>query len=173
VASITFKARTIGADRVARRFFEASVRLPSDLLGAEKELGQRAEIAFAAHAPFKTGRLIRGIRAETGGGGVIVEAHARNPADGYDYVGVSRWGHGIIRPKHRSTAPAHVLATGKKRSSGHKAALRFVIGGRVVYASYVRAWKPASDWRDDALPEIEAEAQAVATRLGHTIESRF
>lgn len=170
---IALKARPIGVGRVLRNFLTASAALPDDTLDAQRELGRHSEVIFGAHAPHKSGRLIRGIASIVLGGKVIVKDEARNPTSGYDYVGVTRFGHGKIVPKNRQFG-ATVLATGKRRgyTPGH-AALRFMVGGRVVYAAYINEWRPASDWATDALPEVAAEAQAVATRLGHTIESRF
>jgi hypothetical protein len=169
VATIALKARTVGVEAVLRRFLVASARLPADTKDAERELGKASEVVFAAHAPLRSRRLIRGISSEAGGGGVIVKDIARNPESGYDYVGVTRFGHRVARiyPKH--TAAASTLANGKRR----KGALRFSAGGGVLYRASVAGYHPASDWATDALPEVEVAAQAVATRLGRTIESRF
>lgn len=172
MATIAFKARTVGADHALRKFATTSALLPRDTLDAQKELGRQAEVSFAAFAPHKSGRLIRGIASKVSGRSVIVTDEARNPLTGYDYVGVTRFGHGEILPKNRQYG-ASVIATGKRRGYGRRAALRFVVGGRVVYAASVKAWKPASDWVDDALPEVQARAEVVAAELGATIESRF
>jgi hypothetical protein len=168
VATIKIKARTFGADSALRRFRVVAAMLPSDTFDAQRELGRAAEVVFGAHAPFRSGRLIRGISSEGGGGGVIVKDIARNPESGYDYVGVTRFGHQVARIYPTHTAGS-VLASGKARSG----ALRFSIGGRVLYRASVAGYHPASDWAEDALPEVRAEAQAVATRLGRTIEARF
>lgn len=176
MAEIAIKARSVGVEAVLRRFVATSNRLPADTLDAQRDLGRRAEVAFAAHAPHKTGRLIRGISSVVLGGKVIVKDEARNPTSGYDYVGVTRFGHKVARiyPKHRFSA--FVMASKQRRKSQRtqgRAALRFTIGGRVVYAASVAGYHPDSDWAEDALPEVQALAQAVATRLGHTIEARF
>lgn len=171
---VRLKARSAGADRVLRSFATASALLPTDTLGAQRDLGRAAEVVFGAFAPFRSGRLIRGIASLVAGGKVVVRADARDPASGYDYVGVTRFGHRVARisPKGRRYA-ASVLSTGKKRSSGKRAALRFTIGGRAFFAASVRGYKPASDWATDALPEVEAEARVIVDRLGRKIESRF
>jgi hypothetical protein len=168
VATIKLKARSFGVDGVLRRFATASSLLSVDTREAQRKLGKVAEVVFGGWVPVKSGRALRGISSGSGGGVVTVTDYASNPATGYDYIGVTRWGHGIIRP--RETGSASVLATGKRRGGS---ALRFVIGGRVVYAAYVRAWKPASDWVTDALPEVDSAAQVVAAELGRRIESRF
>lgn len=170
MASIALKARTVGADAVLRRFMIASARLPVDTLDAQQELGRASEVVFGAYVPIKSGRALRGISSDLSGAAVIVTDEARNPETGYDYIGVTRFGHKVARiyPKH-SSSNASSLATGKQKHG----MLRFVIGGRVLYRASVAGYHPASDWATDALPEVEVEAQAVATRLGRKIESRF
>jgi len=165
---ITITARPRGADRLVRRFNLAAARLPEDTLEAQKELGRLSEIVFGAHAPHRSGRLIRGISSSVLGGRVVVRDEARNPATGFDYVGVTRFGHKVARiyPKHYA---GRSLATGKAR----KGVLRFSMGGHTVFAASVAGYHPASDWAEDALPEVQTEAQVVATRLGRSIEARF
>jgi hypothetical protein len=170
VASITLKARTLGVESVLRRFLVAASLLPSDTLDAQRELGKAAEVVFGAYVPVRSGRALRGISSDVLGAGVTVTDVARNPQSGYDYIGVTRFGHSVARifPKH-STGSASTLANGKKK----RGALRFSIGGRVLYRASVAGYHPASDWATDALPEVEVAAQGVATRLGRKIESRF
>ena len=170
MATITLRVRTLGVEGVLRRFLVAASRLPSDTFDAQRELGREAEVVFGAYVPVLSGRELRGIGSDASGGGVTVTDYARNPQSGFDYVGVTRWGRGAIRPKHRQFG-SYSLATGKRRSGG--GALRFTVGGRVVFVKEVGPWKPASDWVTDALPEVEVAAQGVATRLGRKIESRF
>jgi hypothetical protein len=167
-------AKPVGTQGVLRNFLAAATGLHGDLLEAERELGKKAEVAFAAYAPVRTGRLIRGISSFALGEGVTVKADARNPESGYDYVGVTRFGHGIIRPKARYR-PVKGSQWDKEHLRGTitRGALRFTVGGRTVYAAYVNPWKPAMDWAEAALPEVEVEAQSVASRLGQKIEARF
>jgi hypothetical protein len=165
---ISLVARPVGAERVVRRFLTAADRLKEDTLEGQRELGRLSEVIFAAHAPHLTGRLIRGISSSVLGGRVIVKDEARNPETGYDYVGVTRFGHKVARiyPKH---AAASNLAMGKAK----KGALRFTIGGRTLYRGSVAGYHPAQDWADEALPEVQGAAQTVASRLGNRIEARF
>lgn len=173
MATIAIKARTVGVERIARQFGLARLKVPDDTLDAQRELGRAAEVVFGAHAPFKTGRLVRGIASRLAGKTVVVEAEARNPQSGYDYVAVTRFGHkGEIKPLD-PRPPAMVTATHKPRATGSRAALRFVIGGRVFYRHKTMGYHPSRDWAQSALPEIEVEAQRVVTRLGKTIEARF
>lgn len=184
MARIAITARPRGVDHVLRRFGVAAGRLPLDTLEAQRELGRRSEVSFAAHAPFKTGRLIRGISSQESGSTIIVKDEARNPESGYDYVGVTRFGvrEARIYPKHRFASV--VLATRKRRKGellthGYdsfvdgRPALRFTIGGRVLYRASVAGYHPDHDWAEDALPEVQAQAQVVASRLGETITARF
>lgn len=168
MAKIELKARPRGIDRLLSRFNLTVARLPEDTLEAQRELGRLSEVVFGAHAPHRSGRLIRGISSTVTGAAVTVRAEARNPFTGYDYVGVTRFGHKVARifPKHFT---GRSLATGKAR----KGALRFSIGGRVLFRASVAGYRPASDWGEDALPEVRGQAQVVATRLGRKIEARF
>jgi hypothetical protein len=184
MAGARFTARPVGVDGVLRRFLVAATRLPHDTTDAQQELGKAAEVVFGAYVPVKTGRELRGIGSDLAGGVVTVSDYARNPTSGFDYVAVTRFGHRVDRiyPTHRSSA-ASIVATKRRRggetlthgfdSFASNAALRFTIGGRVLFRHSVRGYHPASDWAEDALPEIEAQAQVVATRLGHTLEARF
>lgn len=165
---IPIVARPVGVGGVLRRFIVAGERLEEDTLEAQRELGRRAEVAFAAHAPHRTGRLIRGIASIFLGGKVIVKDEAKNPATGFDYVRITRFGHAVARITAKHTG-ARSLATGKAKAG----MLRFTISGRVMYRRSVAGYHPTSDWAEDALPEVRAEAQAVATRLGRKIEARF
>lgn len=170
MATITLTARTIGVEGVLRRFLIAASLLPSDTMDAQRHLGKESEVIFGAHVPIRSGRALRGISSDALGAGVTVTDFAKNPETGYDYIGVTRFGHRVARifPKH-SASNASTLASGKRKQG----ALRFSIGGRVLYRASVAGYHPASDWARDALPEVEVAAQGVATRLGRKIESRF
>lgn len=184
MATIALKARTIGADGAIRRFLVTAGMLHGDTRDAQRELGKAAEVVFGAYVPVKSGRALRGISSDAEGDAVIVKDVARNPQSGFDYIRITRFGHNVARifPTHRSSG-AHIIATKRRRggetlthgydSFTSQAALRFTIGGRVLYRHSVAGYHPASDWATDALPEVEVEAQAVATRLGRKIESRF
>lgn len=158
-------ARVIGADRVSRRFQIVASELGHDTQKAQQEIGDRAELVFAAHALHRTGRLARGIVAH-GGATVVVTANARDPKTGFDYVAVTRFGHQVnkIVPKHQPQ-PGRYLAPIPgvgPRWVKKRAALGF--GGRFFASS--KGFHPDHDWAEDAIPTIEREAQAVATKLG-------
>lgn len=172
MSQVILRSQIVGADSIARRLLDGARReLPNIERSGVHEIAQAAETVFQSHAPFKTGRLIRGIAAQMHGSEAVVTADAKNPETGYDYVGVTRFGHKVARIEPRSDrAEATVLASGKKRATGHKAALRFTIGGRTLYRHSVAAYHPDSDWAEDAMPEVEAEAQIVVSRLGRRLE---
>jgi len=171
----SYPVRIVGADRIARNMQAAAIQIRSDVDEAKRELGDIAELIYNAHAPHKSGRLGRGIVARDLGAVVQVEAHARNPASGYDYVGVTRFGHRVARiyPRSRFARRASVVATRNERGRGRRAALRIPMGGGVIYRASVRGYHPTSDWADRALPQIEAEARKVAERLGEKVASRI
>jgi hypothetical protein len=118
------------------------------------DLGERVELVFAAFAPAQTGRLGRGVVATRAGYVLVVRSTARDPSSGYAYTAVTRFGHRAawIYPRKAK-------------------ALRFRIGGRTVFASRVRGYRPRSDWARDALPAIDQAAQQAAVRLGRTLEA--
>jgi hypothetical protein len=156
MATIPIRVRVTGTERQQRRFTAAIQIVDDELRNALKELGDTAELIFASYALHRTGRMARGIVSRAFGDRVIVEAHARNPETGYDYVGVTRFGHkvSIIRPKRAK-------------------ALRIPLAGGTIFRKFSRGFHPATDWAEDALPEIETEAEAVAFRLGKTLEARI
>lgn len=155
----SIRGRLLDPLRFERRFAEAM-----------EEVAQEAEVIFGAFALKRTGRMMRGIKTVRQGSDILVTITARNPTTGYDYVGVTRFGHkGMILPKAR--APAVVLATGKSRKRGQTAMLRFMYHGRVVYARSTRGFHPSSDWAARALPTIEVEARRVLGRMARSIES--
>lgn len=147
------------------QFLRRAEQLRHDTEAAVRDLGERAELIYAAHAPHATGRLARGISSQAQGLSAVVRADARNPQSGYDYVGVTRFGHRQARlyAKH---APATVLATGKARVG----VLRFTIGGRVFYRRSVKAYHPLQDWSQRAMPQIRAQADRTMAELGRKIE---
>lgn len=135
-----------------------------------RHLGVDAELAFAAHARHKTGRMARNVKSHVVGRNIEITVFAKDPTTGYDYVGVTRFGHKaeFIVPR-ADRRPASVLATGRERQRGHRAMLRLVIGGRVIFRGRVKAFHPDHDWADDAMPEVQRSADAAMKRVGQRI----
>jgi hypothetical protein len=152
--------------------FPSDAELDRRLREAMREVGDDSEVIFQAHALHHTGRMGRGIKSDVVGRNVEVTVTARDPISGYDYVGVTRFGHrkAFIEPRP-DRAQASVVSTGGRRGTVRKgnAALRFVIGGRVIYRRRVRGFHPSEDWAERAMPEVNANAERVMKTLGQRI----
>lgn len=155
MATSRFPVRIVGADREARKMATAASLLVEDLHQAKRDLGTKSELVFAAHALHETGRMARGVVAHDFGD-ILVDVHARNPLTGFDYVGVTRFGHSVAR----------ITAKGP----GH--ALRLPFDGGIFRRS-VRGFHPGVDWAETALPQIYAQADQVAQALGRKVASRL
>lgn len=171
MATAKFPAEAGAATRLGRRWFRAAGELEREVENAKRDLGNQAEPIFAQHALRLTGRLARGIHAVQEGDTIAVTAEARDPETGFDYLRVTRFGHrkARIRPTRRKS-PASVISTRGGRATGRAAALRLMIGGRVVYRRTVPGFRPKSDWAERAMPQIRQRAAHVATRLGRRVE---
>lgn len=142
-----------------------------------QELGDETEVIYSGFALKRSGRMARGVKAiHIGGSNVLVKVHARNPQSGYDYVGVTRFGHqlAVITPSG-SRRPASVIATRRRRSrlhflSGPPPALRLPSG---QYRYSVRGFHPAGDWAMRAWPHVKAAGFTAARKLGAKILARF
>lgn len=145
---------------------------------AAYEVGDAAEQAMREAAlkgeTLALERSVRQVRSGRGGRVTVsVVAGARNPKTGFDYTAVTRFGHrGRIYPRS-DRAPASVVATRRARATGAAAALRFTIGGRVVYARSTRGFHPASDWSDRGVPPTLAAMATATQRLGAALAARW
>jgi hypothetical protein len=135
-------------------------------------LADDAEIIFASFAPHRTGQEARNIHTVKDGKGLTVEVEARNPTTGYDYVGVTRFGtrsYHITPVGWRGTAA--VIATGRKRQRLRStSALRFVIGGMVLFRKSTKGYHPATDWVEDAMPTIKGAADRRLEKVAKQIK---
>lgn len=167
----TLKTRS-DASKIARRLETASLRLPPETQTTARVLTRGAVLIYRGFAPAgRTKRLRRGIRMVSSGGAYAVRADATNPDTGYDYVGVTRKGHRVKIIKLRSDrASASVIATGSARGTGRKAALRIVIGGRVLYRRSVKGYKPRGDWAERASIPVRKLARSSLTKLAQNVE---
>jgi hypothetical protein len=155
----------IDADKLVRDILRQIASMRDDLDGAVRRVADDAEIIFAGFAPKKSGRLSRGMSSKVSGDTAIVRADARNPTTGYDYVGVTRFGHRLSRIYPTRTWSERAAQRGELRP----AALKTPFG----YFASVRGFKPKGDWADRALPEIHAEAENEMERLGREFLVRF
>lgn len=139
-----------GAKKLSRALLRASAATDVEVGRSVRDTTNRAVVIFGRFAPKRTGRLRRGIEGHVRGSSATVTAHARNPSTGYDYVGVSRWGHRkrIIRPKH-------ARALGPIPGIGFRAS--------------VKGYRPKKDWSEAALPSIALYARGSLRGAGERI----
>lgn len=168
------KATWYSLKRFIQQLLGVRRAIPDELDRFVRGVADDSELIFRAFAPRESGRLHRGIRAIVQGNVALVQAHARNPRTGYDYVRVTRIGHFTARITPRADRrPASVVETQNPRQRGGQAALRFTAGGQVLYRRSVRGFKPASDWASDAMPQIQMVASDAAEDAGRRIVTRF
>lgn len=142
-----FTAEVGGAGDLTRDFLRAAAELRRDMNRTVGEIADDAVIIYQGFAPKRRGRLIRGIKARVVGSTAFIEAHAVNKKTGYDYVGVTRFGHRVDK-----IVPIKAKALGPIPGIG--------------FRKSVKGFKPASDWAEDAWPEIKAEAETAMEKLG-------
>lgn len=150
----------------------SSRKIDAKLTRAQRRVADDAEQILVMHAPKESGNMARRIRSRREGGDILIVVDAKDER-GYDYTGVTRFGHREARivPKRSITIGNQtfnrrqsVVETGRPLKTGGSAALRFMFGGRVMYARSVKAYHPKSDWVEDALPQIR-QAQRRSLRL--------
>lgn len=163
------KLTAIGNDGDAGdRFLREAANLRQQLRDTMRDVADDAELHFAAFAlKGETGRLSRGISSRAVGSEILVTAEAKSL--GYDYVGVTRFGHRNewIYPRS-DRAPASVVSTTGPRGTVQKgnAALAFMFRGKLIFRSRVKGFKPKSDWAEDALPDIQKDAEERLAAFG-------
>lgn len=145
--------------------------LDREIMRAQRELADDAEIIFASFALHRTGRMARNIHTVQSGKELTVETEARDPQTGFDYVRITRFGHRTFRIVPKRQFAASVIATGQRRAKGHRAMLRWVqTDGGVVYRHSSRGFHPVRDWASEAIPEIRIRAQSRMGALARRIE---
>ena len=147
----TFKAEPVGARRSAERLLRGSRAMSSKMFEELDRNAGRTTRIMAGVAPKASGRLAAEIHPEIIGGGYQLISDVKSDA-GYSYTGVTRVGHrtAYIYPKNGR-------------------ALRFTIGGKVIFASRVRGYHPSRDWVESGIPGVEAEAARSSERVGRQI----
>lgn len=144
------RATIHGARALSRRFLRAAGLIKPTL---SEELVRMAPVhsrIMKTVAPKRSRALANAIRPEGRAGGYDIVSPVRS-ADGFPYTGVTRVGHNV----------AWIYPNGQ--------ALRFTIGGRVIFARRVRGYRPSHDWADDGLPAAQAEAARTSDRIGRRI----
>ena len=127
-----------------------------ELEKALSTLASEARYDFRLAAPRRRGILQAGIRTRrTGTWGFDVTIHARDPESGYDYAGVTRFGHRFtwIYPTQGEALLVHLPAV-------------------TLLRSRVRGYNPDHDWVEDAMPLVSKQAREVMTDVGQALEIR-
>lgn len=154
------RAELQGADFAAKHFLRAAAQLQGDLREAARDIGEEAELIYSSVSPKSTEgtpRLARGMSSEARGNLVLVRAHARDPESGYDYVGVTRFGHKLPR--------IHPTRVWGRSGPPYGAALRTPRG----FFKSVPSYQPKGDWSRRAHPAILQTARRRVQKLGHDI----
>lgn len=171
----TFRVLASGAREQASRAREVSREIDAGMQASARNVGSDAELIFQAHAPKRTGRLARGIRAIPAGDTIVVSATAVDPKSAFDYVGVTRFGHQKrfivpVSKSGRARKSRTVLRTSTGQFSTRSAAkLVFTSRGRLWRLSRVRGFRPKGDWVDRAIPEIQVIADTEMEKTGNRI----
>jgi len=172
-------AKVKGAKRQAGNARAAARMVNRSQEESARNVATDAELILQEHAPRRSHRLARGIRAVTVGDQVILTAKAVDPDSGFDYVAVSRFGHRkkIIKPvrsggRSRRARNRTRLASGRF-GTRRPAALRFYSLGQLWILPSVRGFKPTSDWVQDSMPEINAAARDEMEQTGNKIAARW
>lgn len=182
---------TVKTSEAERRMLVFINAVPNELAKEVQALVNKAVFTFQAYAPSgPSGRLGRGIRAISAQGRssssgqfrtgrqFVITATARS-REGYDYVGVTRFGHRrlFIRPRG-DREPQSVISTRKlKRRFGQgprheRPALR-IPRGEPMFQHKVRAFKPTHDWAETAQRAVDKDLNLAAKRLANNLTRRF
>ena len=174
-SEMNFSADAGGAGNQASRARAVSSEITAAMIRSARNIATDAELVYQEHAPRRTGRLARGIRATALGDQVVVTATAVDPKTGFDYVGVTRFGHrkALIVPvtkrgKPRKSRSLRRNLSGQFISRG-AGFLVFTSRGRLWRLRSVRGFRPIGDWTDRALPEIRQVADTEMDQTGNKI----
>lgn len=194
MADATFHA-TLNITKAEKRMLVFVKAVPNELARETQRLVNDAVLIYQSYAPGGgSGRLARGIRSVSAQGRLssgqfatgrqfAIVARARS-VEGYDYVGVTRFGHRVkfIRPSS-NRQPQSVIATHKpKRRFGHgetsadrRPALRIPsrTGGKPLYRNVVRGTVKTHDWAQSAQRAVDKELDLASERLAHNLTRRF
>jgi len=173
-----FTAGTSGAGNRANAARNVSAAVTRSMAQSARNVGSDAELIYQEHAPRRTGRLARGIKARAVGDQVVVSAVAVDPKTQFDYVDVTRFGHrkAIIVPVTKRGRPRKTLTIARvagqfvSRSGGR---LVFTSRGRLWRLFSVRGFRPTGDWTDRATPEIQIAADTEMAKTGNQITAAW
>lgn len=157
----------------AAAFLREAARVREELRGAVSDVAGDAELIYAAHALFKTGRMSRGVKAVVAGDTALVRVDAVDPRTGFDYVAVTRFGHRVRRivPKHEPKDERYLapIPNVGPRWVNKRAALSTPFGFRAS----VRGFHPTQDWAAGAMPDVQKAADQRMAELGRGFTTRM
>lgn len=151
-----------GIHRTAVGLDKAARDLRSIMLREIREFAPEIAVIFEDYAPYDFDERddyhmadhIEVAIATAGRIRATVQVAARDPATGFDYLDVTRFGHrGRIRRKNKSW-------------------LKWSNGSETFFARETAGHHPRSDWVEDARPEVEVETDRIAAHLGRTVYTR-
>lgn len=152
---ITVKARF--ANRLSPTLLKTVDQIDETEKRILQEFGHEAVRTFKVWAPGRLGEAVR--LYDVGEGRKEIRVYARNK--GYDYVGVTRFGHRtkVIKPTRRTRRGAQsVISTRRPKrqaGKGKGAALRIQSRfGGVYYRHSIPGYDPEYDWAERAQDEI-------------------
>lgn len=150
-----------GAGRVARELRGARRALQNDLIAEIRELGRVAEQAYEDHVLEDTGhakstiRAIPFFRASRPRVRVTIDAER----DGFNYLRAMRFGQRVARIYPTRARSLAVHLHGRDEPPTHMGS--------------VQAFRPTTDWVEDANREIDVEVERSTRALGRRVETRF
>lgn len=157
-----FTAQTLGADRPSKKLSAGARELRGIILQEFEHASPQMSEVFAHHAPYDfderddyhMSEHVEAQVADTGRATMTVRIDAISPESGYNYLGVTRFGHA-----------GPITADPPNR-------LRWVSGGVTHFARRTAGHHPASDWVENAQFEAEIIAGDIRDRVGREISTR-
>lgn len=158
-----FRASVKGYKRTAGKL-SAAGRAVQPVILAEFRGTLSAEVLEIAqgYAPEDSGALIKELTAPVSSRGGSVRINLRSPVkdpdSGYAYTGVTRFGH---RKKILTPVKAERFQFYSK------------VAGREISPKSVRGYSPATDWVEDAKPEMVEAVDESGDEIGRAIATRL
>lgn len=153
---LKFTAKVEGAKALAKDVRRAADGVEDDTRDIVILTLQDGKKILATHAPERTHRLIQEMKIRRMGSRGTISSNPKNPRGGFRYIAVTRFGHKkkIIRPRR-------------------KKALRFEYLGAFYVRRSVRGVRVASDWVEDAFPEVQEVAETGVGFVGEDFIRRL
>lgn len=153
-----YRASVRGAGKAGTRLDRAARGIQTVLISEFRDLAPVLTKTARDFAPHKSGALERGLKARVfvSGGRVKVELLSTvRSEEGFPYTRATRFGRKAIRPKKPGGVLTWQSATGR------------------VFAKFARAYKPDSDWVENAEGSWEQDVAAATKQIGRAIDTRL